>query len=122
MENKGFEFGVDATVLEGPVQWNVSANISRSRNKVLKLYGGQDILGTSLYTGNINDVVNLLREGQPMGIFYGYKEIGYNDKGIPVFEDGDKSGTISAIDKDLYRQPQSRFYLWLQFQSFLEGI
>lgn len=109
VENKGVEFGVDATVLQGPLQWNVSANFSRSRNKVVKLYGGQDILGTSLYTGNINDVVNLLREGQPMGIFYGYKEIGYNDKGIPVFEDIDKSGGVSAGDKTYIGNPNPDF-------------
>ena len=44
-----------------------------------------------------------------MGIFYGYKEIGYNDKGIPVFEDGDKSGTISAIDKTYIGNPNPDF-------------
>lgn len=109
VENKGLELGIDANVLNGPVQWNVSANISRARNKVLKLYGGQDILGSSFYTGNTNDVINLLREGQPMGIFYGYKEIGYNDKGIPVFEDVDKNGSISAADKIYIGNPNPDF-------------
>jgi len=109
VENKGFEIGVDANVLNGDVQWNVSANLSHSRNKVLKLYGGQDILGSSFYTGNTNDVINLLREGQPMGIFYGYREIGYNDKGIPIFEDVDKNGSISATDKVYIGNPNPDF-------------
>jgi TonB-linked SusC/RagA family outer membrane protein len=109
IENKGFEFGIDASVFEGPVQWNISANLSASKNKVLKLYGGQDILGSSFYTGNTNDIINLLREGQPMGIFYGYREIGYNDKGIPVFEDIDKSGSITAADKTYIGNPNPDF-------------
>ncbi|MBO9562963.1 MAG: TonB-dependent receptor [Niastella sp.] len=130
VENKGFEIGVDANVLNGPVQWNVSANFTRSRNKVLKLYGGQDILGSSIYTGNLNDVVNLLREGQPMGIFYGYKEIGYNDKGIPVFEDRDKSNSISAVDKTYIGNPNPDFLYgfnstlgWkgFEFSLFIQG-
>jgi TonB-dependent starch-binding outer membrane protein SusC len=130
VENKGFEIGIDANILNGPVQWNVSANISRSRNKVLKLYGGQDILGSSLYTGNLNDIVNLLREGQPMGIFYGYKEIGYNDKGIPVFEDRDKSNSISAVDKTYIGNPNPDFlygfnstlaYKGFEFSLFIQG-
>jgi TonB-linked SusC/RagA family outer membrane protein len=130
VENKGFEIGVDANILNGPVQWSVSANITRSRNKVLKLYGGQDILGSSLYTGNLNDIVNLLREGQPMGIFFGYKEIGYNDKGIPVFEDRDKSNSISAIDKTYIGNPNPDFLYgfnstlgWkgFEFSLFIQG-
>lgn len=130
VENKGFEIGVDANILEGPVQWNVSANFSRTRNKVLKLYGGQDIFGSSLYTGNINDVINLLREGQPMGIFYGYREIGFDDKGIPVFEDVNKSGGISAADKVYIGNPNPDFiygfnstvaYKGFEFSLFIQG-
>ncbi len=130
VENKGFEIGIDANILNGPVQWNVSANLSRSRNKVLKLYGGQDILGSSFYTGNTNDVINLLREGQPMGIFFGYKEIGYNDKGIPVFEDRDKSNSISAIDKTYIGDPNPDFiygfntdlsYKGFELSLFIQG-
>ncbi|WP_315820775.1 SusC/RagA family TonB-linked outer membrane protein [Paraflavitalea speifideaquila] len=130
VENKGFEIGIDANILNGPVEWNVSANVSRSRNKVLKLYGGQDIPGSSLYTGNLNDAVNLLREGQPMGIFYGYKETGYNDKGIPVFEDVDKNGSISAADKVFIGNPNPDFIYgfnsnlaWkgFEFSLFIQG-
>ena len=110
VENKGFEIGVDANVLRrGPVKWNVSVNFSRSKNKVLKLYGSQDIYGEGLYTGNLNDFINLLREGQPMSVFYGYKETGYNNNGIPVFEDINKDGVITAADKTYIGNPNPDF-------------
>lgn len=110
VENKGFEIGVDANVLKnGPVKWNVSVNFSRSKNKVLKLYASQDIYAGGIYTGSLNDFVNLLREGQPMSIFYGYKETGYNDKGIPVFEDINKDGSINAADKTYIGDPNPDF-------------
>lgn len=130
VENKGFEVSVDASLLEGPLQWNITANLSRSRNKVLKLYGGQDIYDSPLFTGNVNDFANLLREGQPMGIFYGYREIGYNSNGIPIFEDVTKEGNITAADKVYIGNPQPDFLYgfnstlsWknFEFTVFIQG-
>jgi len=44
VQNKGFEFNVDARILQGNFKWDVNANISFNRNKVVKLYNGEDIL------------------------------------------------------------------------------
>lgn len=109
ISNRGMEFAADATVMDRAVHWNVGANISFNRNKVVKLYNGQDIYGNALYTGSINDYVNLLREGQPFGIFYGYKETGYTDQGKIQYEDRNKDGLINAADKTYIGNPNPKF-------------
>ncbi|WP_295117461.1 TonB-dependent receptor [uncultured Chitinophaga sp.] len=109
VENKGIELGIDANILKNEVTWNVNANISFNRNKVIKLYGGQDIYGAAFYTGSLNDVVNLLREGQPMGVFYGYKESGYSATGTLQYEDIVKDGTITTADKTYIGDPNPDF-------------
>lgn len=109
ISNKGIELGVESDVLKGNVNWTVTANISFNRNKVVKLYEGQDIYGSTFYTGALNDFVNLLREGQPLGIFYGYKEKGYTDKGDITYQDLNGDGIISPADKTYIGNPNPKY-------------
>ena len=44
IRNRGFDFQVDARVLTGKVNWNVSANVSVNRNKVVSMGGLDDII------------------------------------------------------------------------------
>ena len=78
MQNKGLEFQLDAFVLDTKdFKWNVSSNIAFNRNKVVELSGGKDISGSWYSLTWMGDYVNLIREGQPFGVFYGYQEAGY---------------------------------------------
>ena len=56
---------MDADILNKDFKWSASANISFNRNKVVKLYEGQDVQGTTYNLIVANDYVNLLREGLP---------------------------------------------------------
>ncbi|MET0393211.1 MAG: SusC/RagA family TonB-linked outer membrane protein, partial [Chitinophagaceae bacterium] len=109
IENRGMEFAVDADVFKGDFNWTVSGNISFNKNKVLKLYEGQDIYGQNIYTGSLNDYVNLLREGQPLGIFYGYKEKGYTATGNIEYQDLVPDGVIKPDDKTYIGDPNPDF-------------
>lgn len=122
IRNKGFELGVDADVLKGAVSWNVNANISFNRNKVVKLYNGQDIFGSTFYTGSLNDYVNLLREGQPLGIFYGYVEKGYTANGLLEYEDLNKDGSINASDKTYIGNPNPDFIYGFNSVTSFKGF
>lgn len=122
MENKGMEFAVDVEVMKKAVTWNVNANISFNRNKIVKLYDGQDIFGNTFYTGSLNDYVNLLREGQPFGIFYGYVETGYTDKGNLQYADLNKDGKISADDKTYIGNPNPDFTYGLNSVTSYKGF
>ena len=122
IENKGVELGIDAAILKGALGWNVNANIAINRNKVLKLYNGQDIFGDAIYTGSLNDYVNILRQGQPLGIFYGYKENGYTSTGNIQYVDVNKDGAISAADKTYIGDPNPDFIYGLNSVLSYKGF
>ncbi|MCE5347367.1 MAG: TonB-dependent receptor [Bacteroidales bacterium] len=109
IQNKGFEFSIDAQILNKEVKWNVSSNISVNRNNVSKLYGGQDIYGAVFNTGPLTDFINLLREGQPLGIFYGYLEDGYTEIGNIKYKDLNDDGIINSNDKTYIGNPNPKF-------------
>lgn len=108
IQNKGFEFGINAAVLEGAFKWNIATNLSINKNKVMKLYGGNDILGQTIGAA-VNDNVNILREGYPLGSFYGYVEKGYDEKGFIAYEDFNNNGARDAGDKKIIGNPNPKF-------------
>ncbi|MCF2442700.1 TonB-dependent receptor [Dyadobacter sp. CY345] len=109
IQNKGFEFSANAKVLEGAFKWDLSGNISFNKNKVIKLYGGNDILGDAINISVINDNINILREGESLGAFYGYVSKGYDDKGLVVYEDFNSNGVRDAGDKKIIGNPNPDF-------------
>ena len=130
IQNKGFEISADARIIEKPFKWDIGANISFNRNKVVKLYGGKDILGGSLAVTLINDATSLLREGEPMSVFYGYKAKGYNEAGREVYEDLNGDGAINQLDKTIIGNPNPDFifgvnsamsYKGFELTLFLQG-
>lgn len=83
VENKGFEITFNTRNLVGEFKWNTDLNLSINRNKVLKLPAGTDIL----YGSGPGHLVGLgqtqiLREGYPVGSFYGWIYDG-------VYQEGD---------------------------------
>ncbi|GAA4453180.1 TonB-dependent receptor [Nibrella saemangeumensis] len=109
VQNKGFEFSVNTNVLNGPFKWDLNAIVSLNRNKVMKLYGGQDILGGYVDINTITDTRNILREGQPIGRFWGYLEDGYDEKGKIRYKDLNGDGTITVLDKTYIGNPNPNF-------------
>lgn len=108
IQNRGLELSVNANVLQGAFKWNVATNLSINRNKVVKLYGGNDILGQTIGAA-VNDNVNILREGYPLGSFYGYVEKGYDEKGFIAYEDYNNNGSRDAGDKRIIGNPNPKF-------------
>lgn len=130
IDNKGWEFGADAVLIDREVKWNLAANISFNRNEVVKLYNDQDIFGSPFFTGPVNDYVNLLRIGQPLGIFYGYQEDGYTSTGNIQYKDNNGDGLINTLDKTYIGDPNPDFiyglnsvvsYKGFELTIFLQG-
>ncbi|UZR99552.1 SusC/RagA family TonB-linked outer membrane protein [Chondrinema litorale] len=109
IQNKGFEFTVDSKILTGEFTWELSANMSFNKSKVVKLYDGQDILGSSINITVVNDNINLLREGEPFAVFYGYVEEGYDENGTIVYTDFNDDGTLTNDDKRIIGDPNPDF-------------
>ena len=102
MNNKGVEFSLDYLAIDKEdFTWRTNFNISRNVNKVVKLSGdGLTFPKDGIRYGVINGGVNgygpysVIKEGLPVGTFYGPKEIGLNDKGQPLYEVRDTLGNL----------------------------
>lgn len=73
VENKGFEITINTRNTTGEFKWSTDLNLSANRNKVLTLPGGTDIM----YASGPGHLVGLgqtqiLREGLPVGSFFGW--------------------------------------------------
>lgn len=88
MKNEGIELTLSANFKIGPVTWISSFNISKNRNKILKLNQEGDYLGRTP-TGT-----KFLKEGSQAGLFFLYEWVGVDPMtGNPLWLDGD--GLIS---------------------------
>jgi TonB-linked SusC/RagA family outer membrane protein len=130
IENKGIEISLDARIIDKAFKWDLSGNIAFNRSKVVKLYNGADILGGSIGVTLISDNANLLREGQPMSVFYGYKRNGYNELGKEIYQDLNGDKLINQLDKTIIGDPNPDFifglnstlsYKGLELTLFLQG-
>lgn len=69
VRNRGIDLQLDARVLTGSFNWNISGNISVNRNKVINMGGINDIYSVS----ERNVVSYVTKTGLPIGSFYGYR-------------------------------------------------
>jgi len=132
ISNKGFELQIDGDILTHAVKWSAGGSFSMNRNKVLKLYEGQDIVGlTSNGLTVVIDNYNLIREGKPLGVFYGYQVSGYDENGFFTYKDHDGVDGITAADKTFIGNPNPDFIYsvtsnvsWKHFSLnfFLQGV
>ncbi|WP_422080622.1 TonB-dependent receptor [Ulvibacterium sp.] len=127
IKNYGMEFSVGATLSEGNFGWDMAGQLSFNLNEVITI--GEDILG-----GNLDipfaAPVNIAREGEPLGMFFGFREDGYDDQGVIQFVDLNGDGEISNEDQEIIGNPYPDFvyglnntftYKNLQLNIFIEG-
>lgn len=122
IQNKGVEVALDARVIDKAFKWDLSGNISFNRNKVIKLYNGADILGGSVAVTLISDNANLLREGEPMSVFYGYRRNGYNELGREIYKDLNGDGLINQLDKTIIGNPNPDFIYGINSTMSFKGL
>lgn len=131
MANKGIELMVEGDVIsKEQLRWTLSGNISANQNKVISLYGGEDVYGSNVNLSYINDFIHLIREGEPMGVFFTYRENGYTADGNLQYVDQDDNGTLSVADKVITGNPYPDFtygvnsnlsYKGFDFSFFFQG-
>lgn len=105
--NKGFELQIDGRIIDTEFKWDLGANISLNRSKVLSLADHKDIYGSSINVSNglVSGQLNLIREGEPLYVFYGYVEDGYDENGMIRYKDIDQDGNITAADRQIIGNP-----------------
>ncbi|MDQ0108758.1 TonB-linked SusC/RagA family outer membrane protein [Chitinophaga terrae (ex Kim and Jung 2007)] len=103
MSNKGFEMNVGyRQAFNKDLSLNVSANVTTLKNKVVSLYKGKE----QIFSAGSGRVI--LREGQPISSFFGYKTAGIfqNEKEIQDYKNSNgellqpnaKPGDIRFVD------------------------
>jgi TonB-dependent starch-binding outer membrane protein SusC len=97
LENKGIEFSVTSVNIDKAIRWTTTLNLSKNLNKVLLLPDSTPIY--SGYTGEGVDRTNIVKEGEPLGSFWGLNFLGVNSAtGDAMYEDRNKDGAISNLD------------------------
>lgn len=122
IQNKGLEISLSARAIDRAFKWDLNGNIAFNRSKVVKLNGGQDILGGSVGVTLISDAANLLREGQPLSVFYGYVEDGYTDQGRVKYKDLNGDNVINQLDKTIIGNPNPDFIYGLNSVMSFKGF
>jgi TonB-linked SusC/RagA family outer membrane protein len=107
IQNQGMEFSVNADILTRGFKWDVTAQLSTNKNKVLKIAGGSDIVTAGQTSGLPG--YNIARVGQPLGAFYGYLEDGLDENGYIKFVDVNKDGAITPLDRVILGSPYPDF-------------
>ena len=124
IENKGIEFTLTTRNLVGDFKWDTNFNISSNRNKVTDL---PDELLTNGFIQNGN--YHILREGLPIGTFYGYQFNGVYSRdednvngvtngsqgavfkgGDPIWEDVNGDNIIDTDDRQIIGDATPDFY------------
>jgi len=108
IRNRGFEFDLGADISRGVFKWDASVNFSANRNEVIELANQSDVFGASLLIP-LSISPNLVREGQPVGVFYGFLEDGLNDQGRIQYRDLDGNGVINNEDRTILGDPNPDF-------------
>lgn len=108
MENKGAEFILSTKNLTGEVKWNTDFNLSFNKNKLLKLGLNKVYYYAEMYS--TGEAAVILKEGLPLGSFYGYRSLGVNvDTGDIDYEDISGNGTIGPEDRTVIGCAQPDF-------------
>ncbi|WP_342083310.1 SusC/RagA family TonB-linked outer membrane protein [Dyadobacter sp. OTU695] len=135
LQNKGLELAVNARILNGALKWDVSANTTINRNKVLGLDGG--VTNERFIT-----TYTLLKVGEPLGVFKTYVFDGINQTGetiLPGYDgrlgghkvkDVNGDGQITSADQVITGNPNPKFiygfstnlsYKGFDLAAFLSG-
>ena len=133
VENKGWEFSASSRNLTGAFTWTTDANLSMNRNTVLALGPTGDPLRSGSGIGETN--ISII--GQPLGSFFGYRQLGIfqsqddldsyphfadSRPGDVKYEDVNSDGKINADDRTTIGNNQPKFVYGLTNTFSFKGF
>lgn len=101
VRNTGIEFSIGGMPVVGKdFKWTSNFNISFNRNEVLDLGGQDNIIVNGI--GSAQQGVSIIKVGEPLGTFYGYKYLGTwkSDEKDEAALYGKKTGDTKYADLD----------------------
>ena len=129
VSNKGIELTLSSrNIVSGDLRWTTDFNISRNTNEFVTLLNGDDIFQDAS-PGYFNiDRTHVLREGEPVGVFWGFDYQGVyqggefpagtaifegSEAGDQLFSDLNGDGVITTDDQQIIGDPNPDFTLGL---------
>ncbi len=125
VQNKGVDLTLSTVNFEGDFNWKSEFNISFNRNEILELPEGNDIR-YGVAPGHMvgTDATNILRVGEPVGVFFGYVYDGVYQDGETILpgnfdqfgggsekmKDLNGDGEINADDRTIIGDPNPDFF------------
>ena len=125
IRNKGFDLQIDGRIIQNQdFTLGLSGNIAVNRNKVLNMGGASTILTNGAERSYLTHIT---QEGQPVGMFYGFKVLGRITAdnlgkvapsaastnpakiGDLYFQDTDGNGVVNDADKTVIGTPYPKF-------------
>lgn len=121
INNKGVEISLNTrNIVTEKFSWSTDLNWSKNENTVVKLIDGQDIFLNAIPGSFLQGQSHVLREGEPVGVFYGYEYqgvyqggdfpeglAGYSgaEAGDELFTDINGDGKITGQDRKIIGDP-----------------
>ncbi|WP_179318916.1 SusC/RagA family TonB-linked outer membrane protein [Winogradskyella helgolandensis] len=125
INNKGFEISINSrNIVKDDFSWSTDLVFSKNKNTVETLINGADYFGDGAPSYFSVDNNYLLREGEEVGLFYGYDYAGVyqggavpagtamlpdGEAGDPLFLDLDGNGDINNDDRKVIGNPNPDF-------------
>lgn len=123
IENKGFELMLNTRNLVNELKWSTGFNVTINRSKVLKLPEGLDREISSGPGVLLLGTTSILRQGEPIGAFFGYIYDGVIQTGEKVipgagfetnpggekFRDVNNDGVLNTSDRTMIGDPNENF-------------
>lgn len=108
IENKGIDFSLSTVNLTGAFKWNTDFNISFNKNKVTDLEYTDVYYFGRIYSNNQD--VAIVKEGLPLGTFFGYVSEGVNpETGDLDYKDVNGNGIFDPGDRTVIGDAQPDF-------------
>ena len=133
IQNKGLEFGASYGDFNGDFNWSVGANFTTLTNEVTEL-AGDPIVGGQFTSNGLQST--LTDVGQPIGSFYGYRQIGVYQSDAEAEADGrtdagagdfrfadlDGDGELTAADQEYIGSPVPTFTYGMNLNLFYKAF
>jgi TonB-linked SusC/RagA family outer membrane protein len=131
LTNKGFEFSADVKAIRSDdFSLDFNGNISVLRNEIEDLGDSAPFFATST-SGHLGVDGSWVEEGNPIGVWRGYRFMGVQENGSPLYEDKNTDGKFTAEDYSIIGDPNPNFtwglsstlkYKGFDFAVFFRGI
>ncbi|MFB9054189.1 SusC/RagA family TonB-linked outer membrane protein [Formosa undariae] len=122
INNKGFEVVLSTrNIVTDDFTWSTDFNWSSNKTEVVSLFNGADIIDGAAPGYFSGKDTYILREGEPVGMFWGHEYTGvyqggdvpegsalkgsYREAGDPLFQDVNGDGTIDTNDEQIIGDP-----------------